>query len=141
MFHKLKVICQDFGNLLIMIWIGSLGHVDLICERNFGNFFLLFYYSFFVLFRPNTSFDFEKMKPQAIVWRKVIQLFIGQPWVALLFLYWQESNTAITLTSRHCSEWALLVDEAWREMRPFSECIEKTQIKMPISWNVLAISK
>ena len=42
-----KRICQDFVNVL---WIRSLIHVDLICERNFEIGFIVFEYS---------SFDFS----------------------------------------------------------------------------------
>ena len=31
----LKGICQDFENFVNVLWIRSLIHVDLICERNF----------------------------------------------------------------------------------------------------------
>ena len=31
--QNLKEICQDFENFVNMLWIRSLIHVDLICER------------------------------------------------------------------------------------------------------------
>ena len=46
----LKGICQDFENFVNVLWIRSLIHVDLICERNFEIGFINFEYS---------SFDFS----------------------------------------------------------------------------------
>ena len=113
--------------------IGTFSQVDLICERNFDNFFVVFEYSFFLFFRPDTSLKKipKKRKPQAIAWHKSVTIY-GQPWAVGLM-----SGFAISLLTgiehgqhfdiTHCSELVLLIDEAWREIRPFSECIEKTQ--------------
>ena len=47
---NLKGICQDFENFVNVLWIQSLIHVDLICERNSEIGFIVFEYS---------SFDFS----------------------------------------------------------------------------------
>ena len=46
----LKGICQEFENFVNVLWIRSLIHVDLICERNFEIGFIVSEYS---------SFDFS----------------------------------------------------------------------------------
>ena len=38
---NLKGICQDFENFVNVLWIRSLIHVDLVCERNFEIGFIL----------------------------------------------------------------------------------------------------
>ena len=50
----LKGICQDFENFVNVLWIRSLIHVDLICERNFKIGFIVFEHCP-LIFRPNIS--------------------------------------------------------------------------------------
>ena len=72
----------------------------------------------------------------------MIQLLIGQAWAMLPFSI-DGNRTRLSLWRHvtHCSEWALLVGEAWREIRPFLECVKKTYNKALIFWKELAISK
>ena len=47
MVRSLKGICHDFENFVNVLWLRSLIHVDLICERNFEIGFIVFEYSSF----------------------------------------------------------------------------------------------
>ena len=53
--EPLKGICKDFENFVNVLWIRSLIHVHLICERNFEIGFIVFEHSSFDFFRPNIS--------------------------------------------------------------------------------------
>ena len=137
----LKGICQDFENFVNVLWIRSLIHVDLICERNFEIGFIVLSFRLFI-FPPKYFFenDSEKKKTLAIVWRQSdsVTHWSSVSDVAIFLLNEIEHGYHFDVT--HWSEWALLVGEAWREMCPFLECIKKkTKIKMLIFWKLLAI--
>ena len=59
--ENLKGICQDFENFVNVLWIRSLTHVDLICERNFEIGFIVFEHSSFD-FPPKYFFENDSEK-------------------------------------------------------------------------------
>ena len=108
-FEPLKGICQDFENFVNVLWIRSLIHVDLICEKNFEIGFIVFEYSYFDFSAQIFLWKrFRKKQNSGVTTKcddKVIQLLIGQAWAMLPFFYWRESNTVIAALSWAVFSW------------------------------------
>ena len=121
---RLKGICQDFENFVNVLWIRSLIHVDLIGERNFEIGCIVLSIRP-LIFPPKYFFenDSEKNKALAILWRQSdsVTHWSSMSDVAIFLLKGIEHGYHFDVT--YCSEWAVLVGEAWREIRPFLECV------------------
>ena len=122
--NPLKGICQDFENFVNVLWIRSLIHVDLIGERNFEIGCIVLSIRP-LIFPPKYFFenDSEKNKTLAILWRQSdsVTHWSSMSDVAIFLLKGIEHGYHFDVT--YCSEWAVLVGEAWREIRPFLECV------------------